>query len=198
MHKLICFLCGKPFERRQIRTETKYHFCSRKCYDEARQTGQANQNFPGLTRWASIKVVCTQCGKEGQIRPSYKAKSLNHFCSQPCYKKWWKSQALDEKMQAMRDCKGGKKQKQAWCRGFIGSDYQQERHLVPIKEFVHYRSSIHRHSANGKKKLLRKTICRRCDRARSRDYFSRIYYPANRKRLIEVAKNNFKKRKAKS
>jgi len=34
---------------------------------------------------------CEQCGKERKTKPSWKADSKHHFCSQKCYRKWKKA-----------------------------------------------------------------------------------------------------------
>lgn len=184
MYTLTCSRCKTVFERRQIREGSKHFFCSRECYDEARQEVKPDKKLSGLTRWASVEITCQQCGQAKSIRPSYKSKSQNHFCSQSCYLTWYKNQDTSGKMNEMRISKNNSAIAKKWCPGFVGDGYNQERHEVLLTEFPTYRSSVHRHKSNGKKKRLRIYICKKCHSARAREYFNTRYYPEHRAKII--------------
>jgi hypothetical protein len=54
----------------------------------------------------SMKVICTQCGKQFDKKPSEAKKYKKHFCARDCYVKWQRENLTGPKYTLMCDCCG--------------------------------------------------------------------------------------------
>jgi endogenous inhibitor of DNA gyrase (YacG/DUF329 family) len=80
--KMICLQCGKTFEVKQSKPNTK--FCSMKCcgkWNSLNMVGKNGANWRG----GKAEVVCEQCGKYFDVFPY---NSDARFCSKKCYGQW--------------------------------------------------------------------------------------------------------------
>jgi len=92
-----CEYCNKEIKRSSYFIKrNKHHFCSNECRIASRIcvcSGEKNGNWKG-----DIKLKCSQCGEEYNIKRSQKLKEYdNSFCSKECFGKWTSEQRTGEK-----------------------------------------------------------------------------------------------------
>ena len=69
-----CIACGNTF---LVKPSSKKKYCSKECY----QKNLKGENNP---HYSSVKVICTECGKEFYANKSRREKCSNLFCSSKC------------------------------------------------------------------------------------------------------------------
>ena len=81
-----CHYCGKQFHRSPSelkRSDLINTYCSRECYERARQEDIAAKRRPA-GRFGKHETKCDQCGTIFYLRPSRLNDSQHHFCSIEC------------------------------------------------------------------------------------------------------------------
>ena len=94
--KVGCDWCGKIFDKKSCEIErSKHNFCSHKCYAE-----WSSKNLRGEKKntWkGGREVICFYCGKKFWLSPNKLQRNKHYFCSDDCYRVWWKKNNLGEK-----------------------------------------------------------------------------------------------------
>lgn len=77
-----CETCGKQFEVSKLSSQ---RFCSDKCQIQwqTTQTGELNSRF------TSVLMPCTYCGKQHYVKPYKLNEQENFFCSKKCRQAWY-------------------------------------------------------------------------------------------------------------